>query len=201
MTIKKLLSPHKILIIIIIILLISCQPASVTNNNDADEIDYGVEVFAKVVNNRDYYPQMYELFDNAEKTIHVIMFSMRYYSYDPDTEEMKLMNKLAEASLNGIDVRIILEQSDWGDINEANYESGDYLKQYGVKVRYDPMTVTTHCKLFIIDSIFTVVGSTNWSKSAVSYNNEANVMLTGSSISNDFIDYFEVIWNSSYERE
>ena len=201
MTMKRLLSDYKILILIIILLLTSCQPASVTNDYDADEIDYGVEVFAKVVNNRDYYPQMYDLFDNAEKTIHVIMFSMRYYSYDPDTEEMKLMNKLAEASLNGIDVRIILEQSDWGDINESNYESGDYLKQYGVKVRYDPMTITTHCKLFIIDSIFTVVGSTNWSKSAVSYNNEANVMLTSSSISNDFIDYFEVIWNSSYERE
>ncbi|MCK4523839.1 hypothetical protein KAU15_02835 [candidate division WOR-3 bacterium] len=198
---KRLLSDYKILILIIILLLTSCQPASVTNDYDADDIDYGVEVFAKVVNNRDYYPQMYDLFDNAEKTIHVIMFSMRYYSYDPDTEEMKLMNKLAEASLNGIDVRIILEQSDWGDINESNYESGDYLKQYGVKVRYDPMTITTHCKLFIIDSIFTVVGSTNWSKSAVSYNNEANVMLTSSSISNDFIDYFEVIWNSSYERE
>ncbi len=199
MIIKRLINS---LIFIVFLFVISCQPASVDNpSNTNDEQDNGVIVEAKMVNNRDYYPTVYDLFENATKTIHIIMYDMKYYDYDPDTEESKLLTLLAQCALKGIEVKIVLEQSDWNDdVNTDNYASGDYLTEYGAKVRYDPKTVTTHCKTIIIDSSRVLVGSTNWSKSAINYNNETNVLLTGEDITKDFLDYFNTLWNSSYER-
>lgn len=192
----------RIIPIIAVILLVACQPANISDNDDGDCIFDGSEVIAKMVNNRDYYPEVYELFDTAEKTIYVIMYDMKYYDYDPETEEMKLLSKLAHASLRGVDVRIVLEQSDWNEsVNEDNYASGAYLDEYGVHVRYDSKTVTTHCKTMIIDSVYTLVGSTNWSKSAINYNNEANVLLRGNDIADDFTEYFMTLWENAFERE
>ncbi len=191
-----------VLLSLIIAIFFGCQPAAVSND-PSDECTFGgSEVLAKAVNNRSYYPAVFDLFENAEKTINVIMYDMKYYDYDPETEESKLLSKLAQASLRGVEVKIILEQSDWNsDVNEDNYASGAYLMESGVLVRYDPMTITTHCKMMIIDSVYTLVGSTNWSKSAINYNNEANVLMTGNLIAEEFIDYFNVLWSSSYERE
>lgn len=192
----------RLIVIASAVLLISCQPGNIYNDDETDCSFDGNEVIARKVTNRDYYPEVYDLFDNAEKTIYVIMYDMKYYDYDTETEEMKLLSKLAHAALRGVDVKILLEQSDWNeDVNEDNYASGAYLHQYGADVRYDSKTVTTHCKTMIIDSVYTLVGSTNWSKSAINYNNESNVLLRGDDIADDFIDYFMTLWENSFERE
>jgi len=185
-----------------VFILSGCQPASVIDDGD-DPADTSnmVEVKAKIVTNRSYYPTVFDLFSNSAKTMDIIMYDMKYYDYDSETEESKLLGQIVTASLRGVEVRIILEQSDWNtDVNDDNYKTGDYLKQYGVYVRYDPMTLTTHCKLLIVDSLKTVVGSTNWTKSAVNYNNEANALLESKEIASDYLDYFNTIWNSSQAR-
>lgn len=195
---KKLLSS---IVIIIVLVIASCQPASVADNPD-DECDTGAEVTAVSANNRDYYPSVKNLFDNAENTIHIIMYDMKYYDYNPTTEEMLLFNALLNAAARGVDVYVVLEQSDWNsDVNADNEESGAVLSSYGVNVRYDARTVTTHCKMMVIDSVKTLVGSTNWSMSAVSSNNEANVIMTGREISLEFLDYFDTLWRNSFEKE
>lgn len=196
-TMKNLISS----IILIMLLLASCQPASIADD-DPEECDTGAEVTAVSTCNRDYYPSVKALFDNAEKTIHIIMYDMKYYDYDPQTEEMLLFNALVNAAGRGVSVYVVLEQSDWNaDVNEDNELSGGILSSYGVDVRYDARTVTTHCKMMVIDSQKTLVGSTNWSKSAVSSNNEANVIMTGSEISLEFLDYFNTLWQNSFEKE
>lgn len=186
----------------VIIIFAGCQPAAVDNNNDDDSDT--VEMFsvkARMVTNRDYYPAVFDLFSNAEMTMDIIMYDMKYYDYDPETEESKLLGQIVTASLRGVDVRVILEQSDWNsDVNDDNYATGAYLEQYGVDVRYDPMTVTTHCKMMVIDSIKVMVGSTNWTKSAINYNNEANALLEGEEIAASYLDYFNTLWNSSQKR-
>ncbi len=196
-TMKNLISS----IVLIMLLLASCQPASVADDNP-EECDPGIEITAVSACNRDYYPSVKALFDNAEKTIHIIMYDMKYYDYDPQTEEMLLFNALVNAAGRGVSVYVVLEQSDWNsDVNADNELSGGILSSYGVDVRYDARTVTTHCKMMVIDSVKTLVGSTNWSKSAVSSNNEANVIMTGSEISLEFLDYFNTLWQNSFEKE
>lgn len=188
------------LFIFILAFLNACQPSAVNDDTDSDTtVMYSVKAMRVV--NRDYYPAVYDLLKNAKKTIDIIMYDMKYYDYDPETEEMKLLDQIVVASTRGVAVRVVLEQSDWNpDVNEDNYASGAYLEGYGAEVRYDPLTVTTHCKTFIIDSAKVLVGSTNWSMSAINSNNEANVLLEGKDIAYDFLDYFNTLWKSSYKN-
>lgn len=202
MTMRNQRIYNLVIIIILTVLAAGCQPAGISNDDSNAYDSTGVEVSALAVNNRNYYPIVYDLFEDAEHSIYMIMYSMKYYDYDRENEEMKLLAKLASRALNGIDVKVILEQSDWNpDLNEDNYASGRYLADNAVEVRCDPMTVTSHCKMIIIDTMRVLVGSTNWSISAINYNNEANVLLTGEAIAEDFTDYFNTLWGDSYEKE
>ncbi|MDD3804155.1 MAG: phospholipase D-like domain-containing protein [bacterium] len=179
----------------------SCQPAAVDDGGGKDDDTLKMEtVEAMIVANRDYYPVASGIFKDAKKTIRGIMYDMKFYPGD-DNDVMKLIDELVIAEARGVDVRIVLEQSDWNeDVTADNFETGAYLENYGIDVRYDPLTVTTHCKTFIIDTLLVLVGSTNWSYSAVSSNNEANVLIEGREIAESFDSYFQTLWNNSYDR-
>ncbi|HAV92284.1 TPA: hypothetical protein DCW38_03790 [candidate division WOR-3 bacterium] len=186
---------------VLILAFSSCQPAAVDNGDDDDDTLALTEVKAMMVCNRDYYSAASGIFKDSKKTIKGIMYDMKYYSDDLENEVMKLIDELVVAAARGVDVKIVLEQSDWNDdVSADNYETGAYLESYGIDLRYDPLTITTHCKTFIIDTNQVLVGSTNWSYSAVSSNNEANVLLEGRKIALDFTEYFETLWKNSYKK-
>lgn len=187
-----------LILVLIVILFSNCQPARVDGGAEVDTLSL-VQTKAKILCNRDYYPVVYSLFDNAKKSIYGVIYNINYYTYD--NEVNKLLDRLIVANEKGVDVKILLEQSDWNaDVTNSNYTVGEKLQSYGINVRYDPLTLTTHCKLFIIDSIYVVVGSTNWTISALNSNNEANTLLEGKEISKDFIDYFQLLWENSFDR-
>uniref|UniRef100_A0A7C3J5Z6 phospholipase D n=1 Tax=candidate division WOR-3 bacterium TaxID=2052148 RepID=A0A7C3J5Z6_UNCW3 len=197
---KKVKIEFLFLIILLFIFVISsCQPAAVDNDDGTgnDTLTL-IPTKAKMVCNRDYYPLMYSLFDNSKKNIFCVMYNIN--SYDYDNEVTRLVDRLIVAHERGVVVKVLLEQSDWNsDVTNSNHQVGDQLKSYGIDVRYDPLTVTTHCKLFIIDSLYVMVGSTNWTISAVNSNNEANTLLEGEEIALDFTGYFENLWKNSFD--
>ncbi|MEJ5307261.1 MAG: phospholipase D-like domain-containing protein [candidate division WOR-3 bacterium] len=188
-----------IFVFFLVFVFTGCQPAAVDHEQDqnTDSLNM-VPTKAKIVCNRDYFPLIYSLFENSKKSIFCVMYNIN--SYDYENEVTRLLDKLIVAHEKGVVVKVLLEQSDWNnDVTNSNHEVGDYLKSYGIDVRYDPLTVTTHCKLFIIDSLYVMVGSTNWTISAVNSNNEANALLEGEEIALDFIGYFENLWKNSFE--
>ncbi|MEO0281920.1 MAG: phospholipase D-like domain-containing protein [candidate division WOR-3 bacterium] len=188
-----------VFVLVSVWLFTGCQPAAVDHEQDQNPDSLiMIPTRAKVVCNRDYFPLMYSLFENSKKSIFCVIYNIN--SYDYENEVTKLLDKLIVAHERGITVKVLLEQSDWNtDVTNSNHQVGDYLKSYGIDVRYDPLTVTTHCKLFIIDSLYVMVGSTNWTISAVNSNNEANALLEGEEIALDFIGYFENLWKNSFE--
>lgn len=179
----------------------SCQPASVDDGDDNNTDTLALtEVKAMRVTNRDYYAVASGIFKDAKKTIKGIMYDMKFYEGD-DNEVMKLIDELVIAAARGVEVSVVLEQSDWNeDVSADNYATGAYLESYGVSVKYDALTITTHCKTFLVDTNIVLVGSTNWTYSAVNSNNEANVLLEGREIAESFDEYFTNLWNNSYKR-
>jgi phosphatidylserine/phosphatidylglycerophosphate/cardiolipin synthase-like enzyme len=145
----------------------------------------------KVITNRDYFPAVIELFENAQESIYVFMFSARIYIEYPDDVNWELMRGLVAAKKRGVDVKVILDASSWNTDNTfKNKHMADSLTAGGVEVYYDPLDVTSHPKLLIVDHRYTVVGSTNWSYYAIELNNEASVVIDSEPVAAAFEEWF-----------
>ena len=167
--------------------------------NDSIKFIHSDGVFP--VNNRDYVPAMIKLFDNAQKTIHILMLEGRYYPSHPEGANRQLYNALFEAVKRGVEVIIIIDQAGYAPSQTIkNKDFGDFLAQNGVKVFYDTPDTTTHAKTLIIDTLYTVVGSTNWSYYALDKNNECSIVIKSSDVAKEYEKYFNAILELSHNK-
>lgn len=160
-----------------------------------------------ILTNRDYFPAVHELLQEAESSIEVMMFSARYYEEKPrfagDIEHIPgthwsntnvLMDDLVEAQERGVDVKMILDSSSWNESNtELNENFGQLLVEAGVAVYMDDPEVTTHTKLIVVDDDMTVVGSTNWSYYALDTNNETSVLIRSKEINKSYREFISQV--------
>ncbi len=70
------------------------------------------------------------------------------------------------------------------------------LKEAGITAKVDSLAIRTHCKLVYTDKAV-LVGSTNWSTTSITKNNEANVMLRLSSARKTIGSYIDKLWDNS----
>lgn len=156
----------------------------------------------ETVNNEDYFPKVHELMQKAKKSIYVIMFSANYYDKYPDSPPNVLLNDLVNAKKKGLDVKIILEQENPSNIGfftkkkiapDNNERVMRYLKQNNVPCVLDAMDTVTHSKLILVDDEYTVIGSTNWSYSALTKNNETSVIIKSRETAKSYLAYFNKV--------
>jgi len=146
----------------------------------------------KPIHNKSYFKEVHSLLLYAKKYIYIIMFEMRYYPNYPNSPPNRLVRDLINAAKRGVDVEVILEQSnDPDEMNtKANKEVGVILASGGIKVYLDSPYQTTHNKLIIVDGTYTIVGSTNWSYYGLNENNESSILIKSKKIANTFTKYF-----------
>jgi len=174
----------------------SCRKAPATDDTDIT-----------ILSNRDYFPVVHQLFQEARESIQVMMFSARYYTEKPrhagDIEHVPgtpwsdtnvLLADLVNAAQRDVDVQVILDNSNWNESNtELNEIFGRLMVEEGVAVFMDDPEVTTHCKLIMVDDRLTVVGSTNWSYYALDQNNETSVLIRSPEINSEYREYFQEV--------
>ena len=115
----------------------------------------------------------------AEKRIWVMLYVLRreQSGTGPVTQ---LIEALVEAQQRGVDVRIVLDQSKrWksDEIEGKNSDSVDWLNDLGLPVLLDDLSRRTHAKSVIIDDQWVIIGSHNWTMSALAYNVELSVLI------------------------
>lgn len=142
--------------------------------------------------------------EGAHSSIDIVMYEMKWYGEpENDTHEVsKLALSLVKAHERGVKVRIILEDGKtYGYVSRSieNYTKNwsMYFRSRGIDVRLDGSEQTTHDKLIIIDGKIVILGSTNWSTSALKYNHEANVMIESKEVAEEYEEYFEELWSQS----
>lgn len=156
---------------------------------------------AFTMNNREYPKNLIKLIKNSTKSVHIMMLEGGYYPEREEGVNQKIYESLFEAVRRGVDVKIILDQSGFNPNQSIrNKELGDFLKSGGVKVYYDDPEATLHAKTIIIDSIFVIVGSTNWSYHALDKNNEASVLIKSDTLGKIYESYFTEILEKSVDR-
>lgn len=127
--------------------------------------------------------QIIDLIDGAEKSIDIEMYVFT---------SREIVEALMRAKYRGVDIRIILERS---TISGSNTEIFNELASKGINIRYASESfATTHSKFIIIDSKKVLVGSHNFSNSALHKNREASVIIADYFTALDFISLFNQDW-------
>jgi phosphatidylserine/phosphatidylglycerophosphate/cardiolipin synthase-like enzyme len=153
----------------------------------------------KVVLDREYFQVARRLLGNAEQSIQMMMFEASFYANHPKSPSNILIGELISARKRGIRVEVILESSDRGDrATERNRLTGGMLSKEGVEVIYDPLFVTTHAKLIIIDGRICLLGSTNWTYYSLTSNHEVGVLIESREVAQALGYYFERVKSSGH---
>ena len=77
---------------------------------------------------------------------------------------------------------------------KPNLPAAQALREAGVDVRWDEDDRTTHAKAVVVDGRHCLIGSGNWSASALRANRELNFYLDSPAVAKQFAAVFEPAW-------
>jgi len=150
--------------------------------------------------NRQYFNVTRNAIASANESISIVMYQMK--SYETEKNPIKLMHdEMIKAVQRGVKVRVLLEKGEYdgkvSSVTKENQKTASYLKSKGIDVKLDSLEATTHDKLVVIDDSIVIVGSHNWSFSAMQENNEASVLIENKELADYYADYFEYLWQNA----
>ncbi|HAR49367.1 MAG TPA: phospholipase [Smithella sp.] len=133
---------------------------------------------AVILANEDYLPALLRTIDEAQNEIFISIFSFKAGEHKNSYPD-RILDHLAKALKRGVKVYVILETTDRksDELNIQNKQTGKLLEEKGVNVYFDSPRQTTHTKLVVIDQHLVLLGSHNFTQSALKYNNEISILL------------------------
>ena len=127
--------------------------------------------------------EIISIMDSAKQSLDIEM-----YVFTSDD----ILQSLKRARDRGVKIRIVLEKRISNNENQKIFAA---LKIYGIEVRWASIEYAlTHAKFIIIDGKRVLVGSHNFSNSAMHKNREASVLIQSEKIASDFQRVFEEDW-------
>jgi cardiolipin synthase len=154
----------------------------------------------KNLSNRQYYKETLAQINKAEKSIFLVMYMVSFNPAKEDDKVLKLLNALVKARKRRVKIKVILEYHVKKDFKKGkvSYQTYLYLRQKGIKdVYFDTLKTTTHSKVLVIDEKTVILGSTNWTKSALEKNNETSLLVESSKLAKELITNIEKIKTST----
>lgn len=150
------------------------------------------------------------LFNQAKKNI-----DLEIYMFTSDKDHFPFYyNLITGAVQRGVKVRILISQSTYKAVNKDGsimythlHQALNDLKKLNIELKvlniWD-MTKTkysaVHSKLLIVDNKYLMLGSNNYSKSAIFENRELAIYTTYTQIVNPLVSKFETDWNCSFTK-
>lgn len=144
----------------------------------------------KPVEDTQYVKTALEMIHGAKKSIILVIYEIRYYEDEKSSPTNQMIDALVAAKKRGVDVYAVINVDSWQKQNtEENLQVSAYLRKNGVKTVTDSLNVTTHVKLLVVDDKRTLIGSHNWSYSAMEKNHEASVLIEDAATAKEFVRY------------
>jgi len=115
--------------------------------------------------------------------------------HDCQLEVRDILKLLAYKRALGLDVRVIIGDSQNSAIRETNEIARSYLEAKGISIRkYKGTKKSTHSKYAIIDDDLIVLGSHNWTKNAFGKNEEDSVAIYSKCLNRELAYQFLATW-------
>ena len=131
------------------------------------------------------------LIKGAQSRVWVITYGMNLDSVG------ETMDLLVDARDRGVDVRVILEKSDFDDgLNTLNTQARTYLVARKVDARFESAETITHAKVLLVDDAV-VIGTNNWGWSGFEDNHETGALTEEAGAVSALAAYFEGIWQTT----
>ncbi len=154
------------------------------------------------ISGREYFPAVKEAIDNAEESISAAIYIIRLREDQKGSMVYQLCKSLVDAKERGVEVRIILDQNvdffqdeddfSW-EVEGKNETAFNFFRKHGVDVVYDDKFIYMHSKALVIDREIVIVGSANWSHSALTSNAETSVLIHSPELAESILESFSDI--------
>lgn len=148
------------------------------------------------IKNREIVAALESCLVSADSRIRLVLYAASWRDDYPDSDSNRLVQRLVEARQRGIDLRVVLDQSDWIVQQEINDRAIEVLLAADVAVRFPPPSVVTHAKMLSCDDTV-IVSDENWAYSGFSLYNGTSLQVTGAAVREQYDAWFESIWESS----
>jgi len=151
----------------------------------------------------EYLDRLMKELEGAKSRIWVAMYVASYNAKHDFGVQQKIVKLLSKKYQQGLDVRVLLDASyEWDSSKEGmsnrpsdkNEEMVKALKKEGVPVRYDDYERILHGKWVLIDEDRSILGSHNWTYSALVKNAEASVFLRSKDHQRELAEAFSSMW-------
>ncbi|MBM4354778.1 MAG: hypothetical protein FJ109_13485, partial [Deltaproteobacteria bacterium] len=151
----------------------------------------------RTMHDDEYFDVVRPMLQGAKQRVLLLVYGFHINTRYPDSDVEKLANELIAAKGRGVDVRVVLELSDYNDsLNEMNEATAKKLMAGGVPVRWDPVETISHAKLLLVDD-HAVVGSNNWGHGGLHLYHEVGSVTDNVEAVDYFTKYYEKIWGES----
>lgn len=133
------------------------------------------------LSNEEYLPVLRESIREAKREIYIEMYLIRPGSSrsDPVTT---IFSELSDARRRGVQVKVVLDRH----FEKDNRRAAEHLKRAGVwDVEFESDGITNHTKIVLIDGEVMILGSQNWTLSALAASNESAIFIKDKNVVDD----------------
>ncbi|MDD5347331.1 MAG: phospholipase D-like domain-containing protein [Candidatus Omnitrophica bacterium] len=179
-----------------IVFFIACALAAMA----AGAFCYGAQV--EELCGEKYFPAVMKAISEAKESITMVMFKAGLRPYDKESKVYRLVEALIDSHKRGVKVRVILDRNipfagnegieEW-EADDKNAWCYKMLKDAGVEVHYDEEARDLHAKALVTDEEIVILGSANWTESALTKNAEVNVLVRSKELAREILQGFEEI--------
>lgn len=150
-----------------------------------------------------YFQSTLDVINNAKESIFVVMYYISWVPFNKESRPHRLVQALIDAHKRGVKVKVILDQTmdvsnqqdeaieDWKLMKAKNVYVYELLQREGIDVSFDTSGVNTHAKVIIVDGETVILGSSNWTETALSSNVESNLLVKSKDIANALLNDFK----------
>ncbi|MGC8954208.1 MAG: phospholipase D-like domain-containing protein [Desulfurococcus sp.] len=144
---------------------------------------------------REYYDAVLRTLGGANRSVYIMMYVVKYDPNERGDPVNILLETLEKLKNRGVDVKIVVDDETYKSYKDTTIR---YLLSNNIPVRLDESSaITTHTKMVIIDNSTVILGSHNWTESALMNNHEASIETNCTSIVSKALSYFDNIWAGS----
>lgn len=137
----------------------------------------------ELANNSAYFSRARDVIQTAQTKLRIVQFDTGM----GDAPDL-LVAAVILAKERGVNVWVLLDEE--VPYNKTTY---DKLKAAGVNVKFDGVALRTHAKIVASEQGF-VIGSTNWSSTSITKNNETNVLVRDAAAVTQLHSWLDKLW-------